>query len=88
MDLLQHNYDKLKDVSIQNGMSLFGVANLEGLESEYKMSPESIYKGLNYGISMGYHLSDRVLDKIAPCVRTSYLGQPVPQIFVVLITVR
>jgi hypothetical protein len=42
MDSLE-NHNKLKEIAIQNGMSLFGVANLEGLESEYKMSPESVY---------------------------------------------
>ncbi|MDQ1316634.1 MAG: Epoxyqueuosine reductase, partial [Candidatus Poribacteria bacterium] len=63
MDSLE-NYNRLKERAIHYGMSLFGVANLEGLESEYKIEPESVYKGLTYGISMGYHLSDRVLESI------------------------
>jgi len=72
MDSLE-NYENLKKIAINNGMSLFGVASLEGLESEYKIEPESVYKGLNYGISMGYHLSDRVLESIIDKPTQMYL---------------
>jgi epoxyqueuosine reductase len=72
MDSLE-NYNRLKERAINNGMSLFGVANLEGLESEYKIEPESVYKGLKYGISMGYHLSDRVLESIIDKPTQMYL---------------
>ena len=73
MVILQNNYDKLKEIAIRNGMSLFGVANLEGLESEYKIEPESVYKGLKYGVSMGYHLSDRILESIIDKPTQMYL---------------
>jgi epoxyqueuosine reductase len=72
-EFLQQNYDKLKEIAIQNGMSLFGVANLEGLESEFKITPEEVYKGLKYGISIGYHLSDRVLESIIDRPTQMYL---------------
>ena len=70
---MEDNYNELKEIAMREGMSLFGVANLEGLESEYKMSPESIYKGLKYGICMGFHLSDRVLEGIVDKPNKMYL---------------
>ena len=72
-DILQENYDNLKEIATRNGMSLFGVADLEGLESEFKIEPEEVYKGLKYGISIGYHLSDRVLESIVDRPTQMYL---------------
>ena len=72
-DILQKNYDKLEEIAIRNGMSLFGVADVEGLESEFKIEPEEVYKGLKYGISIGYHLSDRVLESIVDRPTQMYL---------------
>jgi len=53
---------------MREGISLFGVADLEGLESEFRISPENVYKGLKYGVCMGFHLSDRVLEGIEDSV--------------------
>lgn len=73
IDILQKNYNKLKEIAFRNGMSLFGVANLEGLESEFRISPDSVYKGLKCGISMGYHLSDRIIEGIIDKPTKMYL---------------
>jgi epoxyqueuosine reductase len=73
MDLMEENYYRVKEVAIRAGMSLFGVANLEGLESEFKISPEGVYKGLKYGICMGYHLSDRIIEGIEDKPTQMYL---------------
>jgi len=70
---IEDNYNELKEIAMREGMSLFGVASLEGLESEYKMSPESLYKGLKYGVCMGFHLSDRVLAGIVDKPNQMYL---------------
>ena len=70
---IENNYNELKEIAMREGMSLFGVANLEGLESEYRMSPESLYKGLKYGVCMGFHLSDRVLEGIVEKPNQMYL---------------
>ncbi|HGJ66532.1 TPA: epoxyqueuosine reductase [bacterium] len=72
-DLLQENYDRLKEIAIKNGMSLFGVADIEGLQSEFKIEPIEVYDGLKYGISIGYHLSDRVLESIIDKPTQMYL---------------
>lgn len=73
MDKLEENYNKVKQVALQAGISLFGVADLEGLESEFRITPDRIYKGLKYGISMGYHLSDRILEGIEGKPNQMYL---------------
>lgn len=72
-DILEDNYNRLKEIAIKNGMSLFGVASLEGLESEFRISPESVYRGLRYGISMGFHLSDRIIEGIIDRPTRMYL---------------
>lgn len=73
MDILEENYNKVKEVAIREGMSLFGIADLEGLESEFKITPDRVYKGLKYGICMGYHLSDRILEGIEDKPTQTYL---------------
>lgn len=70
---IEENYNRIKAIAMQNGMSLFGVANIEGLESEFRITPENVYKGLNYGISMGYHLSDRIIEGIVDKPTKMYL---------------
>jgi len=69
----EFNYSKLKEIATNSGMSLFGVASLKGLESEFRISPENVYSGLKYGISMGFHLSDRVIDGIVDKPTKMYL---------------
>ncbi len=71
--VLEDNYKKVKEIAMREGMSLFGVANLEGLESEFRISPENVYKGLKYGICMGFHLSDRIIEGIIDKPTQMYL---------------
>ncbi len=49
---MEDNYSKVKEVAMREGMSLFGVSDLEGLESEFRISPANVYEGLKHGISM------------------------------------
>jgi epoxyqueuosine reductase len=72
-DVLEGNYNKVKEIAIREGMSLFGVADMTGLESEFLISPESVYEGLKYGISMGFHLSDRIIEGIVDKPTQMYL---------------
>ena len=71
--VLEDNYNKVKEIASREGISLFGVADVEGLEGEFKISPENVYKGLKYGICMGFHLSDRVLEGIIDKPTKMYL---------------
>ncbi len=73
VDPMEDNYSEVKEVAIREGISLFGVADLEGLESEFRISPANVYEGLKYGISMGFHLSDRVLESIVDKPTQMYL---------------
>jgi len=72
-DVPEDNYRKVKEVAMREGISLFGVADLEGLESEFRISPENVYKGLKYGVCMGFHLSDRMLEGIEDKPTKMYL---------------
>ncbi|MBD3185029.1 hypothetical protein GF312_22285 [Candidatus Poribacteria bacterium] len=62
--ILEQNYNNIKEIAMREGMPLFGVADMTGLESEFRISPEAVYEGLKYGISIGYHLSDRIIEGI------------------------
>jgi epoxyqueuosine reductase QueG len=58
------NAEKLKTLSIQWGASLFGVADLHSYERELILLPPIVIEQLPFGISVGYHLSDAILDGI------------------------
>lgn len=72
-DILKDNYNKVKEIATREGISLFGVADLEGLESEFRISPEDVYEGLKYGVSMGFRLSDRIIEGIVDKPNQMYL---------------
>ena len=58
------HYDNLKGLSLDLGASLFGVARVASLrESFFPLSPQGI-DSLPCAISLGFHLSDRILEDI------------------------
>ena len=58
-----HN-DTLKRLSFDLGASLFGVARVEPLMGEYCSLPPGVINSLPFAISLGVHLSDKVLESI------------------------
>jgi epoxyqueuosine reductase QueG len=57
-------YDSLKGLSLDLGASLFGVARVESLEDKlFSLSPQGV-ANLPYAISLGFHLSDRIIEDI------------------------
>ncbi|MFP4176402.1 MAG: hypothetical protein ACOC2T_02465 [Planctomycetota bacterium] len=59
-----HNYRKLHELSFAEGASLFGVAELSPLRNSINsIAPEAL-EGLQRAISVGYHLSDSVLEDV------------------------
>ncbi len=57
------HYEGLKRLSLDLGGSLFGVARVESLrERVFSLSPRGI-DDLPYAISLGVHLSDRIIDR-------------------------
>jgi epoxyqueuosine reductase len=67
------NTEKIKTLCHQWGCSLFGVADLRSFKKEEILLPPSLMDKLSYGISMGFHLSDAILEEI--------LNQPTPLYF-------
>jgi epoxyqueuosine reductase QueG len=67
------NVEKLKTLCQQWGGSLFGVADLRLFKEEEILIPPSLIGRLSYGISVGLHLSDAILEEIE--------NQPTPLYF-------
>ena len=64
---------KIKNLSHQWGGSLFGIADLRSFKREEILLPPPLIDQLSFGISIGYHLSDAILEGIE--------NQPTPLYF-------
>ena len=69
----QENVEKLKALRRQWGSSLFGVADLRSFKKEEILLPPSLVDRLPYAISVGFHLSDAILEEVE--------NQPTPLYF-------
>ncbi len=67
------NSKKLKALCHQWGGSLFGVADLRSFKKDETLLPLSLIDRLSFAISVGYHLSDAILEGIE--------NQPTPLYF-------
>jgi len=67
------NTEKIKTLCHQWGCSLFGVADHRSFKKEEILLPPPLMDKLSYGISVGFHLSDAILEEI--------LNQPTPLYF-------
>lgn len=67
------NAERVKNLCRQQGGSLFGVADLRPFKKDEILLPLSLIGRLSYGISVGFHLSDAVLEEIE--------NQPTPLYF-------
>lgn len=70
---VQDNTEKLKALYRQHGASLFGVADLRSFNEKEKLLPSPWVDKFPYGISVGYHLSNAILEEIE--------NQPTPLYF-------
>ncbi len=61
----QKAYDELKDIAFRNGATIFGVGKIEGLLEGFHLISETLGKGIEYAISVGIQLSNRILDDIS-----------------------
>lgn len=57
------NYEKLKQLSIEQGFSLFGVADITEIKHEFNLAKVSIEK-FSRGIALGKRLLDAVIEEI------------------------
>jgi epoxyqueuosine reductase len=69
----QKNTEKIKALCHQWGGSLFGVADLRSFKKDETLLPLSLIDRLSFAISVGYHLSDAILEGIE--------NQPTPLYF-------
>jgi len=72
-DDAKNNAEKIKSLCRQWGTSLFGVADLRSFKKGEILLPPSSIDQLPYGISVGFHLSDAILEGIE--------NQPTPLYF-------
>src|SRR4030042_3523721 len=59
-----NNTARIKDLSFQWGVSLFGVADLRSLGRDEILLSPSLIEYHPFSISIGYHLSDSILEGI------------------------
>jgi len=59
----KENYQKLKDLVSSEGISLFGVADIRGTRKDFLLPKEATEK-FDFAISLGYRLSQSVLDTL------------------------
>jgi len=62
--LSEKNYNELKDFASENNMALFGVAKLKEIKNFFHQSIRAIADSFTYAVSIGYRLSDAVLETI------------------------
>jgi epoxyqueuosine reductase QueG len=67
------NTERIKGLFHQWGGSLFGVADLRSFKKGEILLPPSLIDQLSYGISVGFHLSDAIVEEIS--------NQPTPLYF-------
>ncbi len=71
--LKRQNSEKMKGLCHQWGVSLFGIADLRSLNKDHMLLPSSLTEQLPFGISVGCHLSNAILEGIE--------NQPTPLYF-------
>jgi epoxyqueuosine reductase len=64
MSAEQDNYRELKAFALDQGMCLFGVADVTPIQESFHIEPQERIADLNRGISMAVRLSDAVLESI------------------------
>ena len=58
------NYEQLKKFALQEGASLFGVAETSAVKDKFHLLSPKALQGLDRAISVAFHLSDRVLEDV------------------------
>jgi len=58
------NYRKLKAMAVAEGAAVFGVADVSAIEDTFCIDPKSACKGLDFGVSLGVRLSDRIVGTV------------------------
>ncbi|MFP4497563.1 MAG: hypothetical protein ACLFQV_05070 [Vulcanimicrobiota bacterium] len=64
MNLENENYMFLKEFALAQSASLFGVADVSGKKEYFNIYPPELLSKMNRAVSIGYHLSDAVMETI------------------------
>jgi epoxyqueuosine reductase len=60
----EENYEQLNRFAVQEGASLFGVAETSAVKDKFHSLSSKALQGLDRVIAIGFHLSDRVMEDI------------------------
>ena len=60
----EENYSILKNMALENGAALFGIANMENVKKDNFLISQDILQTLPFGISIGMRLSQKILEEI------------------------
>ena len=58
------HHEEVKNFALQSGASLFGVTEISAVQDRINFLSPSALKGMDWAISMAFHLSDRILEDI------------------------
>jgi epoxyqueuosine reductase QueG len=58
------NYEQLRQLALREGAALFGVADAAGVRDRFFGLSARAIEGMDRAVSVGFHLSDRVLDDL------------------------
>lgn len=59
---MKTHYDNLKDIALREGVSVFGVADITSIKQYFNIEPAALLEDLQFGISIGYRLSNKVIE--------------------------
>jgi len=65
-------YNKLKEIALNSGIDVFGVADVTSIKNTFSID-EDVIENLNYGISIGSRVSAKILDTIKEKPNKLYL---------------
>lgn len=58
------NYEDIKELALASGATLFGVADITKLKGDFLIEPKEILDDMDFAVSIGYRLSDKVIESV------------------------
>jgi len=60
----QKTYERLEEIALSHGATIFGVGKVDDILDGFPLISETLRNGIEYGISVGIQLSNRILDDL------------------------
>ena len=70
--MVNQDIKSLKEKALGFGADLFGVADIDAVKKDFLIEPPEVISDLNFAISLGVHLSDKVIDAVMDCPNMLY----------------